>query len=281
MYQGNSVDNAFSTLRESKFFGYHRIWELQLYLCALHHMPNCHEVHADLRYGIAQRAINHFTLDEKRRVKMFLPESFDVNQLLDLLKSRRSSFNIRARQASGSLYVLDLGKCYDFLDNIRETSSISNGDFRSFIDETLVKTESWHSCVRECDPNKKETVSFPHNVLFSTLTTQAPLIQMEQHAKPRKLLSDPSLEKSNGTTTRPREPLRHSRNHNRGPIIAHNLPQAGNRRLPSPPNGNKHTLHKRDFHIPQILCRKTGQDPTLPSLAHVLVETPRRWLQQR
>lgn len=90
---------------------------------------------------------------------MFLPEAFDVNQLLDLLKSRRRSFNIRARQASGSLYVLDLEKCYDFLDNIRKISSIDNSDFRSFIDDTLVKTESWHSCVQDCDPKDNETVS--------------------------------------------------------------------------------------------------------------------------
>ncbi|KAH9207980.1 hypothetical protein DL95DRAFT_312732, partial [Leptodontidium sp. 2 PMI_412] len=107
---------------------------------------------------ISQRAINHFTLDESRRIKMFLPEAFDVTHLLHLLESRRSAFNIRARQASGTLYVLDLEKCYDFLDDIRKDPINSNTcDLRSFIDNTLVKTKPWYTCVKECDPTRNKT----------------------------------------------------------------------------------------------------------------------------
>jgi len=91
---------------------------------------------------------------------MFLPRSFDIDQLLALLKSRRGSFNIRARQASGSLYVLDLAKCYDFLSTIKAGSETRENekDLRAFIDDTLAKRQKWFKCVRECDPGKNKTV---------------------------------------------------------------------------------------------------------------------------
>lgn len=106
----------------------------------------------------AQRNINHFTLDQSHRIKMTLPETFDVDEFLGLLGSRKNLFNIRARQASGSLYVLDLAKCHNFLKKVSSNSSSSNGGLRSFIDQTLVKTDSWHKCVKEVDPSKNKTV---------------------------------------------------------------------------------------------------------------------------
>lgn len=96
---------------------------------------------------------------------MFLSEDFDVNQLLGLLKNRLQRFNIRARQASETLYVLNLAKCYDFLDNIRKKSkSSSKGNLRTFIDNELVNTDSWYSCVRECDPAKNKIVNITSSI---------------------------------------------------------------------------------------------------------------------
>jgi hypothetical protein len=109
---------------------------------------------------------------------MFLPEAFDINQLLNLLDNRRQTFNIRARQASGSLYVLDLEKCCDFLDNIRQSSTTPNtGDLRSFIDNTLVKTDSWYKCVKECDPKRNKTVRLYYYCLAWSLTNKLLLSQ--------------------------------------------------------------------------------------------------------
>jgi len=109
-----------------------------------------------LTSGPAQRNVNHFLLDGSRRMKIILPETFDVKEFSDLLH-----FNIRARQASGSLYVLDLAKCHDFLKKLSSNSTTNNGSLRRFIDQTLVKTESWHKCVKEVDPSKDKTVCFP------------------------------------------------------------------------------------------------------------------------
>jgi hypothetical protein len=91
---------------------------------------------------------------------MFLPKEFDIDQLLKLLEDRRKWFNIRARQAFGSLYVLDLAKCYIFLKRIRGSlGSSKKGDLRTFIDDILAKSGPWTECVRECDPNKEKVVS--------------------------------------------------------------------------------------------------------------------------
>jgi hypothetical protein len=106
----------------------------------------------------AQRNVNHFTLDQSHRVKMTLPETFDIKEFLGLLSSRKKLFNIRARQAPGSLYVLDLAKCHSFLKKVSSNSPSSNGGLRNFIDQTLVKTDSWHNCVKEVDPSKNKTV---------------------------------------------------------------------------------------------------------------------------
>lgn len=81
---------------------------------------------------------------------MLLPETFNLTQLLELLKPRLSRFNIHARQLSGSLYTLDLAKCYDFLSEIHK-GQVSGTTFqlRDFIDNKLLKASDWLSCVTE------------------------------------------------------------------------------------------------------------------------------------
>jgi hypothetical protein len=102
--------------------------------------------------AVAQRAINHFTLDETRRLRLELPETFDLQTLLSLVDHRRGRYNIRARQASGSLYVLDLNQCFDYLSNIHKTQSQSQHNLRGFIDREILKADEWLGCVSECDP---------------------------------------------------------------------------------------------------------------------------------
>ena len=81
---------------------------------------------------------------------MLLPETFNLTQLLDLLKPRLSRFNIHARQLSGSLYTLDLAKCYDFLSEIHKGhESGATFQLRDFIDNKLLKASTWLSCVTE------------------------------------------------------------------------------------------------------------------------------------
>ncbi|KAH0559841.1 hypothetical protein GP486_003638 [Trichoglossum hirsutum] len=101
---------------------------------------------------ISQRAINHLTLDKSNRIQMFLPKTFELSELLDLVKHRRHRFNFRARQMSGSLYVLNLAKCYDFLTAIGQSQPTQRHDLRDFIDNTLVRTPGWLECVSDCDP---------------------------------------------------------------------------------------------------------------------------------
>ncbi|MCJ1423448.1 hypothetical protein MMC29_001331, partial [Sticta canariensis] len=98
---------------------------------------------------ISQRRINHFTLDQSRRVTMLLPETFDLTELLDLLKPRLSRFNIHARQLSGSLFTLDLAKCYDFLTEIHSVQESGVFVLRDFIDNKLLKVSDWLKCVTE------------------------------------------------------------------------------------------------------------------------------------
>lgn len=80
---------------------------------------------------------------------MLLPTAFDLTELLDLLKPRLSLFNIHARQLSGSLYTLDLAKCYDFLTEIRNVQESGKFELRDFIDNKLLKASDWLKCVTE------------------------------------------------------------------------------------------------------------------------------------
>ena len=118
------------------------------YICVF---PRIRHLVMDAADGLAaQRSINHLTLDQTRRVTMHLPETFNLTQLLDLLKPRLSQFNIHARQLSGSLYTLDLAKCYDFLSEIhRGQESGTIFQLRDFIDNKLLKASTWLSCVKE------------------------------------------------------------------------------------------------------------------------------------
>ena len=81
---------------------------------------------------------------------MLIPETFNLTELLDLLKPRLSRFNIHARQLSGSLYTLDLAKCYEFLSEIHKGhQSEATFQLRDFIDNKLLKASTWLTCVKE------------------------------------------------------------------------------------------------------------------------------------
>ncbi|KAI9375686.1 hypothetical protein BJX61DRAFT_531399 [Aspergillus egyptiacus] len=107
---------------------------------------------------ISQRAINHPTLDKSGRVRLNIPSEFDLNDLLSFLGERQGKFNIRASQAWGSLYVLDLGETYKFLRGLSEYNGNSRSNFLEFIDRRIVeskdKSKNWLTCVRDCDPMK-------------------------------------------------------------------------------------------------------------------------------
>ncbi|KAJ5246103.1 hypothetical protein N7468_001086 [Penicillium chermesinum] len=104
---------------------------------------------------ISQRAVNHPTLDGGRK-RMEIPSEFDLGQLLAFLAERQGRFNIRASQAWGSLYVLDLGEAYKFLKSLSEHNGNSKSTFLEFIDRRIVeskdKSKNWLTCVKDCDP---------------------------------------------------------------------------------------------------------------------------------
>lgn len=114
---------------------------------------------------ISQRAANHPTLDGSGRVRMAIPSEFDLNQLLSVLSERQGRFNIRASQAWGSLYVLDLGETYKFLKNLSDYNGNNKSTFLEFIDRRIVeskdKSKNWLTCVKDCDPMNQAYVSFP------------------------------------------------------------------------------------------------------------------------
>ncbi|PGH35843.1 hypothetical protein GX50_01301 [[Emmonsia] crescens] len=101
---------------------------------------------------ISQRAINHPTLDGSTRVRMELPVTFEMKDLLDLLDKRRGRFNIRARQSWGTLYILDLNETYNYLEGLNKAEDSSHYDLRDFIDRKILKFNKWTSCVKDCDP---------------------------------------------------------------------------------------------------------------------------------
>ncbi|KAJ5309666.1 uncharacterized protein N7443_002127 [Penicillium atrosanguineum] len=105
---------------------------------------------------ISQRAANHPTIDGSGRVRMVIPSEFDLNQLLSVLSERQGRFNIRASQAWGSLYVLDLGETYKFLKSLSDYNGNNKSTFLEFIDRRIVeskdKSKNWLTCVKDCDP---------------------------------------------------------------------------------------------------------------------------------
>jgi hypothetical protein len=94
---------------------------------------------------------------------MDLPTSFDMSELISLLNDRRGQFNIRARQAWGPLYVLDIDETYKFLRDMNKGENHAQHDLGDFIDNRILKTNKWLRCVKECDPMHNLFVSNPSN----------------------------------------------------------------------------------------------------------------------
>lgn len=100
---------------------------------------------------------------------MEIPSAFNLNDLLTYLNERRGRFNIRASQAWGSLYVLDLAESYKFLKNLSECNDNLQSTFLDFIDHRIIeskdKSKHWLSCVKDCDPMNNVYVSLSHRCL--------------------------------------------------------------------------------------------------------------------
>ncbi|THC89137.1 hypothetical protein EYZ11_011417 [Aspergillus tanneri] len=90
------------------------------------------------------------------RVRMEIPFEFDLSNLLSFLGERQGRFNIRASQAWGSLYVLDLSETFKFLRSLSDYNGNSRSNFLEFIDRRIVeskdKSKNWLTCVKDCDP---------------------------------------------------------------------------------------------------------------------------------
>lgn len=131
----------------------------------LHLYDSCLLVALALLTLLAQRAVNHPTMDRSGRVRMEIPSEFDLNALLSFLGERQGRFNIRASQAWGSLYVLDLGETYRFLKGLSEYNGNNRSSFLEFIDRRIVeskdKSKNWLTCVRDCDPINSVYVGAP------------------------------------------------------------------------------------------------------------------------
>ncbi|KAA8641761.1 Zn(II)2Cys6 transcription factor domain-containing protein [Aspergillus tanneri] len=123
----------------------------------IHEQPCVRACFANIvEYGTSQRAINHPTLDRSGHVRMEIPFEFDLDDLLSFLRERRGRFNIRASQAWGSLYILDLGETYKFLRSLSDYNGNSRSNFLEFVDRRIVeskdKSKNWPTCVKDCDP---------------------------------------------------------------------------------------------------------------------------------
>ena len=94
---------------------------------------------------------------------MEIPSRFDLTDLLSFLRERQGHFNIRATQAWGSLYVLDLGETYRFLKSLSECNGNGRSTFLDFIDRRLIESKDlsrhWLGCLRDCDPMNHVYVS--------------------------------------------------------------------------------------------------------------------------
>ncbi|KAJ9660849.1 hypothetical protein H2201_006741 [Coniosporium apollinis] len=104
---------------------------------------------------ISQRSVNYLTSDGSRRITTLLPETFELEKLLGLLKDRQGLFNIRTRQSSGPIYTLDLAGCYAFLARLKATHSLPDkSDLRDFIDRVLPRVSGWKRCVKGYDTSE-------------------------------------------------------------------------------------------------------------------------------
>lgn len=134
----------------------------------IHHIIRA--LHFTLLTSPAQRAINHPTLDKSGRVRLNIPSEFDLNDLLSFLGERQGKFNIRATQAWGSLYVLDLGETYKFLRSLSEYNGNSRSNFLEFIDRRIIeskdKSKNWLTCIKDCDPMRNIYVSSAKGLSF-------------------------------------------------------------------------------------------------------------------
>lgn len=93
-----------------------------------------------------------------------------MKELLSLLDERREKFNIRASQAWGSLYVLDLNETYNFLKELNRTDDNAQYDLCEFIDHRILKFNKWLRCIKDCDPMQNSFVSATKRFVFSILS---------------------------------------------------------------------------------------------------------------
>jgi hypothetical protein len=108
-------------------------------------------------------------------------------------------FDIRVEQGGKPVYLMDLGRCMEYLSAIRQQLKTGERDLRSFIDQDILKFNDWMKCVDEYDANEDQLVSFcfiglppAEPVAYMANTFRAePSLRVELHAEPRHVLHRP------------------------------------------------------------------------------------------
>ena len=92
--------------------------------------------------------------NSSQRVRIDLDPVFDIDGTLGKLDQVAGQFNIRVEQRGKTVYTMDLTKCRDYLSSIRRQLEVGERDLRLFIDQDILKYDTWKNCLAGLDPTE-------------------------------------------------------------------------------------------------------------------------------
>ena len=96
---------------------------------------------------ISQYSVSHLILNGPRRVTLYLPEVFNIEELSLSTSAHGRSYNILVRQAATPLYILELEKFSRFLSGLRRRRSLGIINVCELVDTVLPKARGGLSCI--------------------------------------------------------------------------------------------------------------------------------------
>ncbi|KAL8936331.1 MAG: hypothetical protein Q9211_004241 [Gyalolechia sp. 1 TL-2023] len=138
---------------------------------------------------ISQRAINHWTSDNRRRVTKHVDERFSIGDLRGLLARTDASSEISVRHTNDQIYILKLDEIRQCLNSKGILNTPNSTTLRDFLTGPMKTSTMWLNCIEGSDITQGPIDRF---LKWNSMPSRATYDLLYAAAEPRQL--DPESE---------------------------------------------------------------------------------------
>lgn len=110
--------------------------------------------------SIVQRSASVRSIDGDQRACLQFSGHFDLDEMIDSLRTRESQYNIGVTQFSGSSYTLNLAQLTKLMSTVQRANKKGSYELDDFSRHKASKASDWLKCVADFDQSVSVLVGY-------------------------------------------------------------------------------------------------------------------------